>query len=239
MKPYLSIIIPIYNETTRLNKLAEVYNFLDRQKFSSELIIVDDGSDKQAKELIRQLQKKYTFHLVEYATNKGKGYAIKRGMLQASGEYRLFTDLDLSTPLTDFEKFSPFLSKYPVVIGSRKTKGARVLVHQSFIRENMGKVFTLLSQIILGLRVSDFTCGFKCFSEEAAKKIFSHVTINRWGFDSEVVFLAHKYRFFIKEVPVVWKDEPNTRVKFPRDAIVSFSELLQIRWNDFMGKYKN
>ncbi|MDE2025888.1 MAG: glycosyltransferase family 2 protein, partial [Patescibacteria group bacterium] len=110
-------------------------------------------------------------------------------------------------------------------------------VHQNFLRENMGKVFTFLSQTILGLSLSDFTCGFKCFSEDAAKKVFSQMTINRWGFDSEILFLAHKFGYTIKEVPVVWKNEPNTKVKFPRDAIVSFSELVQIRWNDFSQKY--
>lgn len=237
MKPHVSIIIPVYNEVLRLDKLAEVHAFLKKQSFASEVIVVDDGSRNQTKDALEKLKKKYSFQLVSYSPNRGKGYAIKQGMLAAEGEYRLFTDLDLSTPLEEFQKFIPLLDTYPVIIGTRKVKGANVLVHQNLLRENMGKVFTLLSQTFLGLWLSDFTCGFKCFSKEAAEKIFSQLTINRWGFDSEALFLAHKYKFAIKEVPVVWKNEANTKVRFPRDIIVSFYELVKIRLNDMRGAY--
>jgi len=237
MKPFLSVVIPVYNEVMRLENIAHVREYLKRQDFSSELIIVDDGSGEQTKKALKTLQQAYHFRLVGYKDNRGKGYAIKQGMNSATGEFRLFTDLDLSTPIEEFNKFLPLLDKKTIVVGSRKMKGANVIVHQSFLRENMGKVFTFLSQTILRLSISDFTCGFKCFSEEAAKKIFSRMSIERWGFDSEILFLGQKYGFSIREVPVVWENEPNTRVKFPRDAIISFSELLQIRWNSLKGKY--
>jgi dolichyl-phosphate beta-glucosyltransferase len=238
MKAFLSVIVPIYNELPRLHNIVVIHDYLQRQDFSSEFIVVDDGSGPKTKHALVDLEKKYKFRLISYAKNQGKGFAIKTGMLAASGKYRLFTDLDLSTPIESFSSFFSLLEEYPVVIGSRKIPGAQVLVHQNFLRENMGKVFTFLSQQMLQLQIFDFTCGFKCFSEDAASKIFSHLTIKRWGFDSESLFLAHLYGFGIKEVPVKWENEPNTRVKFPRDAITSFYELLKIRSNNVKGLYR-
>lgn len=238
MRPFLSVIIPIYNETTRLQNVAIVDAYLKKQNFLSEIIIVNDGSDEKTDKVILPLKEKYKFDLISYKKNQGKGYAVKMGMLHAKGEHRLFVDIDLSTPIEELEKFLPIIKKYPVVIGSRKVSGATVLLHQNILRENMGKVFTFLSQQLLQLPLSDFTCGFKCFSAEAAEKIFSHLTINRWGFDSEAMFLANYYKFPIKEIPVIWKNEPNSRVRFPQDAIISFSELIKIRLHHLQGQYR-
>ncbi|MDE2026528.1 MAG: glycosyltransferase, partial [Patescibacteria group bacterium] len=119
MKTFLSIVIPVYNELSRLENIAFVMEFLKKQDFSGELIVVDDGSTEKTKDVLQQLKRKYKFVLISYPDNKGKGYAIKKGMLAAAGQYRLFTDLDLSTPLDDFKKFLPFLSEYPVIIGTR------------------------------------------------------------------------------------------------------------------------
>jgi dolichyl-phosphate beta-glucosyltransferase len=236
-RPFLSVIIPVYNESKRLYNLSEIVKFFNGQHFPWELIIVNDGSRDATLKQLRLLNKKYKFKIITYLPNQGKGFAIKSGMLQATGKYRLFMDIDLSTPLEEFHKFKPFFEKFPVVIATRKTKGSKLIIHQSFIRETLGKGFTLLSKIILNLNVSDFTCGFKCFSEDAAVKIFSNLTINRWGFDSEVLFLTKKFKFGLREITVTWKNDPQTRVKFPQDIINSLVDLWRIRVNSFQGRY--
>ncbi len=235
--PYWSIIVPVYNETRRLGNLSAIVRFLNSMPETWELIVVNDGSTDDSLDLITKMNRAQQFTIVSYPDNRGKGYAIKRGMLAATGEYRLFLDCDLSTPIEEIDKIRPLVEKYPVVIGTRKTKGAKVLVHQPWLRETLGKGFTFLSQIFLSVNVSDFTCGFKCFSETAAQKIFSKSLIYRWGFDSEILYLATKYGYPIKEVPVTWKNDLFSRVKFPQDLITSFADLFHIRLNDLYNRY--
>jgi len=231
---FISIIIPIYNESLRLHRLPEVINYFSRQKYQSEIIIVDDGSSDDSLKKIRKFEAKGSteIKILNYASNQGKGFAIRTGMLKACGQYRLFTDVDLSTPIETFELFLPHLKKYPVIIGTRRSRKAKVVIHQSMIREFLGQGFTIMSRCLLNLQVSDFTCGFKCFSAGACQKIFTNQTINRWGFDTEILFLAHKFGFSIKEVPVIWKNDTKTKVKFPEDLINSLSELILILVND-------
>ena len=236
-KPLLSIIIPVFNETERVANLYQVWEYLKKKKLSNEIIVVDDGSvDDTYKKLI-VLQKKFNFKLIRYSLNKGKGNAVKMGMLQAEGLYFLFMDVDLSTPLTEISHRLPYLKKYPVVIGTRKTQQAKLLVRQSLIRENMGKIFTLISRLTLWMSVSDFTCGFKCFTAAAGKEIFIRQTIERWGFDAEILYIAKKIGYQIYEVPVSWKNDRHTKVKFPLDIIRSLFDLIQIRINDFRQVY--
>lgn len=233
----LSIIIPVYNESKRLYNIETVYKYLNSKKYKPELIIVDDGSEDDTLTLLKKLRKKYPFKIITYPKNRGKGYAIKTGILEATGKYRLFMDVDLSTPIEEYEKFKSFFDKYDVMIGSRKTKLSKLLKRQPILREYLGKGFTFLSKQILGVEVTDFTCGFKIFSKEAAVKIFSKSVIERWGYDSEILFIANKEGFKVKEVPVEWSNDQNTRVKFPQDIINSLQELVSIRVNNFIGKY--
>lgn len=236
-QPELSIIIPVYNESKRIDYVSQIFDYFIKQKPSFEMLVINDGSTDDTLVRLEKLEKSYRFKIITYPINRGKGYAIKTGMLQAQGKHRLFMDVDLSTPLNEWGKFIPFLNRYDVIIGTRKTDHANLLIHQSLIRENLGKGFTFLSQKILGIGVSDFTCGFKCFSQQAAEKIFTKQTINRWGFDSEILFLTKKYKLRIHEIPVMWKNDPRTKVRFPQDIINSFSELLTIRINDFKKIY--
>lgn len=236
--PYWSIIVPVYNESRRLDNLDKILSYVKKLPETWELIFVNDGSTDDTLKKLENANAKDQFEIVSYATNQGKGYAVKEGMLFARGQYRLFLDLDLSTPIEEIDILRPQLTKADVIIGTRKTKGSTVVVHQPWLRENLGKGFTFLSQVLLGLNISDFTCGFKCFSAEAAQKVFSHALIYRWGFDSEILFLAHKYGFSIKEIPVTWKNDALTRVKFPQDLITSLTELLRIRTNDLYNRYR-
>lgn len=230
-KPFLSVIIPLYNEQKRLKRIAKVYNFLNQIQFNYEIILVNDGSTDNTLQAINQFSKRFKFTLITYEKNQGKGFAVKKGMLAAKGRYLLFTDVDLSTPIEEFTRFLPFLKKNNIVIGSRKIKGAALKRRQAFLRENLGKGFTFLSQIVLNLHLSDFTCGFKCLPREATKKIFSRQKIERWGFDPEILFLAKKFGYEIKEVPVEWSNDPKTQVRFPQDIFQSLLDLCKIRYN--------
>lgn len=234
---FLSIIIPLYNEQNRIDKLAKIYHFLNQQDFSYEVILINDGSYDNTLKMLKHLSKKVKFNLISYETNMGKGFAVKSGMLAAYGRYRLFTDVDLSTPIEELSKFFPYLREYDLVIGSRKMRGANLKKRQSLIRENLGKGFTQLSKLVLELDISDFTCGFKCFSKKASKQIFSRQKIDRWGFDSEILFIAKKLGFSIKEIPISWSNDPQTRVRFPQDIIQSFSDLWRIRYHHFRKQY--
>ncbi len=236
-QPFLSVVIPLYNEQSRLKKLANVYKFLKKQKFKYEVILVNDGSKDNTIKSLNILLKKFNFTLLSYEKNQGKGFAIKTGMLVAKGKFRLFTDIDLSTPIKEFSKFFPYLLKYDVLIGSRKMIGSDMKKRQSLLRETLGKGFTLLSQQVLNLYISDFTCGFKCFSKKAALDIFNYQLIKGWGFDSEIFFISKKRGFRIKEIPVRWRDDPNTKVKFPQDIINSLMDLFKIRYYNFRKRY--
>lgn len=240
-KKFLSIIIPLYNEEKRILNLMHIYQYLRSKKFAWEIILVNDGSTDNTKKAINKMLKSNNLkniHIISYAQNKGKGFAIKNGMLNAVGEYRLFTDIDLSTPIEELNKFIPNLAKFDLIIGSRKMAGSKVIIHQPSIREKLGKGFTKLSQIVLQLNITDFTCGFKCFSKIAAEDIFSKQRVNRWGFDSEILFLAKKFKYKVKEVPVKWSNDPKSRVKFPQDIIRSLRDLYIIRLNEVKGKYE-
>ena len=238
IEPFLSIVIPVYNEERRIKNLSEIIFYLKKQKYSWEVIIVDDGSTDKTSKILKLLKKKLRFTLISYQPNSGKGFAVKTGMLSAKGKFRLFLDVDLSTPISEMEKFLPYLKKHPIVIGSRKLKASILLTRQPLFREYLGKIFTLLSQAVLRLDISDFTCGFKCFSKDAAEEIFKRQTIKGWGFDSEILYIGKLKKISAKELPIVWKNDPRTRVKFPKDIINSLFELTKIRINSAMGLYK-
>lgn len=235
--PFISIIVPLYNEEKRLVNLLKIYKYFNKKNLHHELIIINDGSSDKTLNKLNELSNNFKFKLISYQKNRGKGYAVKMGMMKARGRYRLFTDIDLSTPIEVFNKFLPILSRYDIVIGSRKKRGSRLIIHQPKLRERLGKVFTTLSQSFLNINLTDFTCGFKCFSKEAAEKIFFRQKINRWGFDTEILFISKKMGFSVKEIPVVWKNDIETRVKLPWDIITSLADLVKIRYNDFMGRY--
>jgi len=239
---YLTVLIPAYNEGKRLPQSLSIIEGYCRNNLDEpyELLVVDDGSVDDTPSMVREMQKQIpSLVLHQYPQNRGKGYALRAGMHLAGGRFILFTDSDLSTPI---EELPAFLEKLndgtPVVIATRKSSGARVVQHQPFWREFMGKAFTWLSNLILGLNVSDFTCGFKAFEASAGKRIFALQKIRRWAFDSEILFLANKLGYAVQEIPVEWRDSPESKVRVVRDTVSSFASLFAIRWNWLKGKYK-
>lgn len=233
----ISLIIPLFNEERRMYNLDILWNYIKNKKYIKELIVINDGSTDKTNQLLMTFHKRTKCKMISYRKNKGKGYAIKKGMLSARGNHIVFMDVDLSTPPKMLGELKKIIHKCDIIVGTRKNDKAVLLQRQSAIREGMGKLFTLISQKIMGVDISDFTCGFKCYKKSAAKKIFSRQRINRWAFDAESLFLAQKYGFSISEFPVEWKNVRGTKVRFPQDAIQSFFDLVQIRVNDILEKY--
>lgn len=230
----LSIVIPAYNESKRLQKtFTALLEFLKQPPFSSvEVIFVNDGSTDDTEMILEERCKRMKWRLISYGSNRGKGYAVREGFKAATGDYILLMDADMSTPLSEIEKFIPAMEAgSPVIIGTRKAVGAEVAVHQPLLRETMGKVFTMIAGVIMDLKVSDFTCGFKCFSRVAPRAIARAARIDRWSYDAEFLYLARKvFGFEIKEIPVLWYNDPRTSVRLFSATLSSLRDLFLIRW---------
>lgn len=217
----LSIVIPVFNEAKRLPRALAIC----RQNPDWEIIFVDDGSTDATSQLIKQAG----FKLISYSKNQGKGYVVKEGVKAATKDYILVTDVDFSTPLTELDKLSRAIAGADLAIGSRKTKGAQITKHQPRLREWLGKQFTNLTNLWLGLKATDVTCGFKLFKAPVAKKLFSLSKIKRWGYDAEILFLAKKLGLKVAEVPIVWQNDTRTKVALLPDILRSLGELILIR----------
>jgi len=239
MKPFLSIIIPAYNEAKRLPPtLVDVDKYLKEVDFPAEVIVVDSSSTDGTPDLVLRfshIMKNLELLRVE---NRGKGYAVKRGMMEARGDFRLFMDADNATTARQFEKMLPYLkSGYEVVIGSRDIPGAKLVPPQPWFRRVLGDIGNLIIQVLLLPGIWDTQCGFKCFSEEAARKIFKLSRIEKWGFDVEVLALAKKLGYKIKEVPVVWVNDPHSKVKATA-YLTTLLDVLKIRWWLWRNAYR-
>jgi glycosyltransferase involved in cell wall biosynthesis len=235
----LSIVIPVFNEEARLSRAVEAFNaFLPGLGLDTEVIFVDDGSTDRTAEMLSAAPACFAFDLLSYRPNRGKGYALKQGILKASGDYVLFLDVDMSTPLAELAKFREAMDRrVPVIIGSRKTAGSRVLKSQSLLRRKLGEGFSFLSSLLLVPGIADFTCGFKMFRRDAARRIFGAQRIERWGFDAEILFLARRYGYAIQEIPVFWINDERTKVRLLKDVARSFIDLVRIRLNALFRKY--
>lgn len=231
----LSIVIPIYNEERRLEKALQICSEYRKKYPDWEFIFVNDGSVDRSQEMIERAR----FKVNTYSRNQGKGYALKQGVRLATKPLTLITDIDFSTPLTELPKlFKEVETGFKMVIGSRKIKGSQVIKHQPKLREWLGVQFTNLSNLWLGLKVTDFTCGFKLFKTSTAKLIFEKQRIKRWGYDAEIVFIADKLEIQVKEVPVVWENDERTRVNMGKDIVRSLLDLALIWFNELNGKYR-
>jgi len=231
-KPFLSVIIPAYNESKRLPlTLIDIDKHLDEQEYSYEIVVVNDGSTDETAEIVRRfIPLINNLRLVDSEENRGKGAAVRRGMLESKGLWRLFMDADNSTSIVEFNKMIPyFKSGYDVVIGSRGVKGSRKIPPQPFYKDLSGKFGNLIIQLFLLRGIWDSQCGFKCFSEDSAARIFSLIKIEKWGFDAESLAVAKALGYKIKELPVFWMNDPRTRVEF-KDYLQVLFETVKVRW---------
>jgi glycosyltransferase involved in cell wall biosynthesis len=237
----LSIIIPAFNEEDRLPKtLDRVVAYLHTKPDRAEVIVVDDGSTDATARVVRDYGKKYVaLRLVSNGGNKGKGFSVRHGMLEARGDVALFSDADLSTPIEEADKLLAAVRDqgYDAAIGSRAVDRSLIEVHQSAIREQAGIFFNRMVRWIMGIDFSDTQCGFKVFRRERSQIIFEQQRIERFGFDPEILFLAKRNGLRVVEVPVRWSHDSATKVNVLADGVRMFFELLLVRWNAMRGFY--
>jgi len=231
----ISFVIPVFNEENRLTKTFEALRELQLPRGLSllEVIFVNDGSTDKTQFQISnfkfQMKNKLLIKIVSYRTNRGKGYAIRQGMSKAKGDYALFFDADMSTPLSEIAKFIPYMDQnIDVIVGTRKNGKSTVIKHQPKFREILGKGFTRITQIALNLQVTDFTCGFKAFSKQARSIVFSKALIDGWGYDAEILFLAKFNGFSMVEKAVTWSNDERTKVKLYKAVPQTLFELYKI-----------
>jgi len=240
--PHLSIVIPAYNEENRIGRtLLGTFEYLDAQSYDSEVLVVNDGSSDRTAEKVREFAARTNvrLRLVENPGNRGKGYAVRNGMLQADGEIILFYDADLATPTTEIVKvIGPIEEdRYDIVFGSRALNYELIGVHQSFLRELRGRGGNLLLRMLLGLDFKDTQCGFKAFRRQAAHEIFAVQRIDGFGFDPEVLYIGQKQGWRLLETPVRWNHVEGSKVTLFATTVKVLLEVLTIRLNGLKGRY--
>lgn len=238
--PDYSIVIPAYNESGRIPAtLQSVVDCIRQRRWSAEVVVVDDGSTDATAEVVRQ----FTAHapevrLLQNPGNRGKGYSVRSGLLQAQGEVVMFTDADLSAPIEEAEGlFAAIAGGADIAIGSRWLDRRRQTHRQPFYRQFFGRCFNAVTRMVMGLSFADTQCGFKAFTRAAAQTVFQLQTIERWGFDPEILFIALKRGYRVEEVPVSWAHDSRTRISYVRDGIQMLKEIAIVRWNALLGRY--
>ncbi len=242
---FLSIVIPAYNEERRIGRsLDAVLTFLSSVNYAAEVIVVDDGLTDQTSRVVEERVESFAAagHLLRALKNdpnRGKGYSVKRGLTEAQGEVVLFTDADLSSPITEAPKLiTPIAErKADVTFGSRALDRKLIGKRQPVLRDFGGRVFNLLMKTITGLNFKDTQCGFKAFRREQAQPVFKLQSIDRFGFDPEILYIAKKQGLKLLEVPVIWNDCEGSKISFFSDSLNMFADLVRIRMNDASGRY--
>lgn len=238
--PRLSVVIPAYNESARIEAtLSRVMSCIESQNWDAEVLIVDDGSKDETAEIIQNWMERYPrLHLVQNPGNRGKGYSVRNGLLQAAGDIVMFTDADLSAPMEEAGLLIAAIdSGAEVAIGSRWMDRTRQTIHQPLYRQFFGRCFNALTRIVMGLPFKDTQCGFKAFRRESAQIIFRLQRIERWGFDPEILFIARKLKYKIVEVPVTWGHDERSRMSYLKDGMKMLEEMAVIRYNSLAGRY--
>ena len=237
---YLSIVIPAYNEEKRIGAtLEKIISYLQIKDFMSEIIVVVDGGSDSTVEVVKSYEQLFDkLVILVNETTMGKGYSVRRGVLESKGDIVLFTDEDLSTPIGEVEKLFFWLDKgYDVAIGSRSLKESQVEIYQSFIRQSMGKTFNKILKLIVFTGFKDTQCGFKCFKRYAADKVFAKQMISGFAFDVEILLIAKRQGFRTKEVPVIWLNSPFSTVHIIKDSFLMLCDLFRIKYYDISKKY--
>ncbi|MCP5115663.1 MAG: glycosyltransferase family 2 protein [bacterium] len=239
----ISIVIPAYNEQQRLPaSLERVLDYLSQGDWgSTEVVVVNDGSTDGTHEVVEQFAASHPgVRLLDNPGNRGKGYSVRHGMLEASGDWVLFSDADLSAPIEELDKLMRAVRDRDadVVIGSRALDRSLIGVHQSGFREWAGRIFNLMMRVLTGLPFWDTQCGFKLFSARAAREVFRRQRLEGFGFDAETLFIARKLGFQIVEIPVRWNHVEGTKVSMFSDSVNMFLDLVRVRVNQLRGFYR-
>jgi dolichyl-phosphate beta-glucosyltransferase len=235
-----SVVIPAYNESTRISAtLEKVLKYLTDQDWTAEVIVVNDGSKDNTAEIVRRYASTdRRLRLLENPGNRGKGYSVRTGMLRAVGDLLLFSDADLSSPIEEAAKlFEAIRAGADIAIGSRWLRSELQTQRQSWPRQLLGRAFNVVPRLVLGLNYKDTQCGFKAFTRGAAQLVFPEQRIEGWGFDPELLFLARNNGLKVAEVPVTWAHSEGTRIRPLRDGSAMLAEMFKIRGYDLTGKY--
>jgi dolichyl-phosphate beta-glucosyltransferase len=238
--PVLSVVVPAYNEAQRIPAtLQAISNNFAAAPYAVEVLVVDDGSSDDTAAAVRTLAPSLALplRLLRYAPNRGKGFALKVGFAASRGARVLFSDADLSTPIGEADRLLAELDQgADIVIGSRKRAKAQIEVHQPWLRETLGKGFTLLVRMLVA-DVTDATCGFKAYRGDAGRDLYSRMRVFDWSFDAEILWIARQRGYRLAEVPVRWRDQAGTKVDLRRDVLRSLQGIARIRWNAALGRY--
>jgi glycosyltransferase involved in cell wall biosynthesis len=240
-QPKYSIVIPAYNEKARIPATLEaVLGCIRAHAWQAEVIVVNDGSTDSTAEIVRGMARSAPeLRLMENPGNRGKGYSVRSGMLAAEGEIVLFTDSDLSAPIEEAERlFAAIELGADIAIGSRWLESDRQTHRQPLYRQFFGRCFNSVTRAIMRLPFADTQCGFKAFTRAAAQTVFSLQTIERWGFDPEILFIAIQRGLTVREVAVSWAHDERSRVSYLKDGLKMLQELMLIRWNALRGRYR-
>ncbi|HUX43535.1 MAG TPA: dolichyl-phosphate beta-glucosyltransferase [Terracidiphilus sp.] len=238
--PKYSIVIPAYNESARIPATLErVLGCIRERGWQAEVLVVNDGSRDTTAELVRGFAQRWPeLRLIENPGNHGKGYSVRHGMMEARGEVVMFTDSDLSAPIEEADRlFAAIDNGADIAIGSRWLESGRQTHRQPLYRQLFGRCFNLVTRMMMRLPFADTQCGFKAFTREAAATVFGLQTIERWGFDPEILFIALKRGLKVKEVAVSWAHDERSRMSYLKDGMQMLQELATIRWNAMTGRY--
>jgi dolichyl-phosphate beta-glucosyltransferase len=238
--PTYSIVIPAYNEAARIgDALEQVAACIHARNWNAEVVVVDDGSRDQTAEIVRAFAQNHPeVRLLQNPGNHGKGYSVRNGILHSFGEVVMFTDADLSAPIEEADGlFAAIASGADIAIGSRWLERTRQTIRQPLYRQIFGRCFNGVTRAIMGLPYADTQCGFKAFTRAAAQTVFQLQTIERWGFDPEILFIARKRGYRVDEVPVSWAHDERTRISYLRDGTRMLQDIAIVRWNALLGRY--
>ena len=236
-----SIVIPAYNEEARIGPTLEaVLTCVEQRGWNAEVMVVDDGSRDRTGAIVEGYAARYPqLRLIRNPSNRGKGYSVRNGMLQAEGRIALFTDADLSSPIEEAERlFAAIEVGADIAIGSRWLDRRRQTAHQPLYRQFFGRCFNAVTRLIMGLPFADTQCGFKAFRREVAQDVFRLQRIERWGFDPELLFIALHHGYTVREVAVTWGHDERSRISYLKDGSRMLQDLLFIRWNQLRGGYR-
>ena len=239
-RPFLSIVVPAYNEEARLPAtLAEIGAWMEARQLDAEILVVDDGSRDRTAEIAGEALRGRRGRVLRNGENRGKGYSVRHGVLEAAGRFVLLTDADLSTPITEYDKVAAWVRDHDldVAIGSRALPGSDVQQRQGLLRQTMGRVFNRIIRALTGLPFRDTQCGFKLLDRERTRPLFEKMVVDRFAFDVELLFLCRRFGLTVREVPVIWRNAPGSKVSILGDPLNMIYDVLRVRWRFRRGLY--